>query len=192
MKIGYARVSTREQNLDRQEKMLKDAGCERLYIDRRSGKNTERPELKKMLDSLRKDDTVIITELSRLGRSLVDIVNLSAQFESLGVNLQVVNSYRPLNTKTPEGKYFLYSMALLAEFQRELTVQNTKEGLEAARARGRKGGRPRVNEWRLKTAIKMYESRQHSIKEICGTSGISQTTLYKALKEKVSLSDTLQ
>jgi DNA invertase Pin-like site-specific DNA recombinase len=164
--------------------MLTEAGCEKIFIDKRSGKNIERPELIKMLEILRKDDIVVITELSRLGRSLVDIVNLTAKFNQSGVHLQVVSSQRPIDTTTPEGKFFLYSMANLAEFQREITVQNTKEGLEAARARGRKGGRPPVDAAKINTAMKMYKSKQYSIKEICQTVGISQSTLYKAINKK--------
>lgn len=186
MRFGYIRVSTREQNIERQIDRLKEANCDKYFIDKRSGKDTERPELQKMLEQLRKDDIVVVTELSRLGRSLKDIIQLTTKFSEMGVNL-IILDVPWLDTSTPSGKYFFLSMALLDELRRDIIVQNTKEGLEAARARGRKGGRPPVDKVALKTALTMYHSKEHSIKEIVKVTGISQGTLYNALKrERIS------
>lgn len=183
MKIGYIRVSTKEQNIERQLDRLNEAGCEKIFIDKRSGKDMGRPELQKMLEQLRKEDSVVITELSRLGRSLKDIIQLTTEFSERDVNLTVLD-IPWLDTSTPSGKYFFMSMALLDELRRDIIVQNTKDGLEAARARGRKGGRPPVDQTALKTALTMYFSKKHTIKEITKMTGISQGTLYTGVHKK--------
>jgi DNA invertase Pin-like site-specific DNA recombinase len=181
MKIGYIRVSTKDQTIDRQIDMLKKEGCEKVFVDRKSGKNRERPELKKMFEQFREGDILIITELSRFGRSLIDVLELARQLRDMKVEL--VSITQPvLDTTTPQGKLFFYITAMFDEMRREITVQNTKEGLEAARARGKKGGRPPVDKKTLETAIKMYDSRQHTIKEITQLTGISQGTLYKNIR----------
>lgn len=185
MIFGYIRVSTKEQNIDRQIDYLIKYGAEKIFIDKCSGRNINRPELVKLLEQLRKDDIVAITELSRLGRSLKDIINITGELSDKGVNLVVLN-IPWLDTATPQGKYFFYSMALLDELQREIIVQNTKAGLESARARGRKGGRPKVDITKLRTAITMYNSKEYSISEIIKVSGISQGTLYNYINNKKS------
>jgi len=191
MKIGYARVSTKEQNLDRQIDRLQDAGCEKIFCDKISGKSKERPELKKCLEQLREGDVLIVAELSRLARNMNDVVSLTLQIENIGVDLHVLDSDW-IDTTTPNGKFFFLCMALMDELKREIIVQNTNEGLKAARARGRKGGRPPVDKAALKTAMTMYNSGQHTIKEILNQTGISQGRLYKEVnKQKVSLSDTI-
>ena len=139
MKIGYARVSTLDQNLDRQMDSLKDAGCEKIYQDKISGKSKARPELIKCMEQLRSGDVLVVTELSRFARNFTDVVNMTVQLESAGVNLIVLDT-KWIDTTTPNGKFFFLSMALMDELRREIIVQNTKEGLQAARARGRKGG----------------------------------------------------
>lgn len=183
MNIGYIRVSTKEQNIDRQIDRLKEAGCDRVFVDKRTGKNTDRPELNKMFDLLREGDTVMVTELSRLGRSHGDIVTMTMELERLKVNLRVLD-VEWLDTSTPAGQFFFMSMSLMDELRRKTIVENTKEGLRSARARGRVGGRPKADENAVKTALKMYNSKQHTIKEIVSVTGISQGTLYKRINEE--------
>lgn len=180
MKIGYIRVSTKDQNIDRQVARLEKEGCERTFIDKRSGRNTNRPELKKMFEQLREGDVVIVTELSRLGRSHGDVVSMTMELEKRKVNLKVLD-IEWLDTTTPTGKFFFMCMSLLDELRREIIVENTKEGLQTARSRGRVGGRPRVEQTKINTAITMYNSGNHSIKEILDVTGISQGTLYNAV-----------
>ena len=183
MKIGYARVSTKDQNLDRQLDRLTEAGCEKIFQDKISGKSKERPELQKCIEQLRKDDVLVVTELSRFARSMKDVVNMTVQLEAAEVDLIVLDS-EWIDTTTPNGKFFFLTMALMDELKREIIVQNTKEGLQAARARGRKGGRPPVDPAALKTAMTMYESRNHSIREIVTATGISQGRLYNEINSK--------
>ena len=183
MKIGYARVSTKDQNLDRQIDRLKEAGCEKIFQDKMSGKSKERLELHKCIDQLRKGDVLVVTELSRFARSMKDVVDMTVQLEAAVVNLIVLDS-EWIDTTTPNGKFFFLSMALMDELKREIIVHNTNEGLQAAKARGRKGGRPPVDKATLKMAMTMYESRNHSIKEIVRATGISQGRLYKEINER--------
>ncbi len=177
MIFGYIRVSTTSQNIDRQQDALLAAGAERLFIDKVTGTKADRPRLKEMFSFLRPNDVVIVTELSRFGRSTKDLFNLVEQLEKMGVEFKSLKE--TIDTTTAYGKFFFTINCAYAQLQRDLIVQNTKEGLEAARARGRKGGRPCVDKNKLNTALKMYESKDYSIKEITQLTGISQGTLYK-------------
>src|SRR5687768_956118 len=141
-RIGYARVSTADQNLDAQLDMLKAAGCEKIFTDKISGKLAKRPDLDKALDYLRSGDTLVITKLDRLGRSLPNLLQISAALRERGIDLVVIT--QGIDTSTIGGRLYFNILASIGEFQRELIVENTKEGLEAARARGRKGGRKPV------------------------------------------------
>ena len=141
MKIGYARVSSLDQNLDLQMDALKNAGCEVIYQEKVSGKNIERPELNKLFAKLRAEDTVIVWKLDRLGRSLRDLIDLVAEMQKLEVNFVSVQD--SINTATATGRFTFNIFASLAEFEREIISERTKAGLASARARGRKGGRPK-------------------------------------------------
>ena len=178
MKIGYARVSTQDQNLDRQLDQLKNEGCERIYQEKITGTKKERPELRRLLDALRPGDTVIVSELTRLSRSTKDLFSLADQIEKAGANIKSLHEAW-LDTTTPQGKLMFTFIAGISQFERDLISQRTKEGLEAARARGRNGGRPFKNPKAVNTALKMYESKQHSISEITAATGISKSTLYR-------------
>ena len=170
MIIGYCRVSTHDQCLDRQTDILTDAGCERIYQEKISGATKERPELQRMFDALREGDTVVVTE------SLVE------QIHHTGANLKSLKE-NWADTTTPQGKLLFAIFAGISEFERDLIRQRTKEGLEAARARGRNGGRPPTDADKLNLALKMYKSKEYSISEILKATGISKTTLYRFLKK---------
>jgi DNA invertase Pin-like site-specific DNA recombinase len=140
MKFGYARVSTKDQNLSLQLDALKLAGCEQIFKEKISGSTTERKELDSMLGQLRKGDTIIVWKLDRLARSLKDLLRLVSEFDSMGVGFISLND--PIDTTTPQGRLVFTIFGALAEFEREIIRDRTKAGLESARARGRKGGRP--------------------------------------------------
>lgn len=182
MKIGYCRVSTQEQNLDRQIDILKAEGCERIYDDKISGGKLNRPGLDRLLDSLRTGDLVIITELTRLSRSVKDLFSIVDKIHSLGADIKSLKE-QWIDTTTPHGKLLFSIFAGISEFERDLIRQRTKEGLVAARARGRKGGRPSIDSASIELARKMYESKSCTLKEIRKATGVSKTTLYRYINK---------
>jgi DNA invertase Pin-like site-specific DNA recombinase len=181
MKIGYARVSKEEQNLDRQIDILKQQGCKKIFEEKVSGTTKERPELKRLLDHLREGDTVIISDLTRLSRSVKDLFNLVEQIETKGANIKSLKESW-VDTTTPQGKLMFVIFSGISQFERDLISQRTKEGLASALARGRKGGRPKTEEKTINLALKMYNSKTYSISEITKATGISKSTLYRNLK----------
>ena len=181
MIIGYARVSTAEQSLDRQIDQLTTEGCERSYQEKVSGASKERPELTRLLDALREGDVVVITELSRLGRTVKGLIELVEKIHQAGADLKSLKESW-LDTTSPMGKMVFTMMAGFAEMERDLIRERTAEGLKAARARGRHGGRPSVDKEKLDLAIRMYKSNNCSIAEIVRATGISRATLYSYLK----------
>ena len=183
MIIGYARVSTTGQNLDGQTDLLTQAGCERIYSEKISVVKKERPQLDRIMDSLRSGDTVIITELTRLGRSVKELLSIIERIHEAGASIKSLRETW-LDTTTPQGNLLLTIFAGLSQFERDLTRQRTRQGLEAARARGRKGGRPKSDESKVSTALKMYDSKLHSIDEITKVTGISRATLYRAIDKR--------
>jgi len=184
MKIGYARVSTQDQKLELQLDALEQDGCERIYQEKKSGKNKERPELEQMLAHLRPGDIVVVWKLDRLGRSLKDLVSLMDEFRNKGV--EFVSLKDGINTTTITGRFTFNIFASLSEFIRELIVENTMAGMTAARARGKKGGRPAgLSSAAMEKAKKA--ARLHgaglSAREIMSSLNIkSSATLYKYLK----------
>jgi DNA invertase Pin-like site-specific DNA recombinase len=180
MIIGYARVSTEQQNLDRQIDALHEYGVDELFTEKMTGTKQNRPELDKVRLKARAGDTVVVESLSRLGRSTKDLLSLVDEFDKAGI--QLVSLKEKIDTKTPTGTLLLTVLSAMCQFERDLTVQRTNEGLQAARARGRKGGRPRADSKAVDKAVKLYRAQTHSIKEITTISGISQATLYRALK----------
>jgi DNA invertase Pin-like site-specific DNA recombinase len=178
MKIGYARVSTLDQNLYRQMDSLKAAGCEKTYQEKITGTKKERPELNKLLDQLREGDVVIIADLTRLSRSVKDLFSLTEIIESKGANIKSLKESW-VDTTTPQGRFMFTIFAGISQLERDLISQRTKEGLGAARARGRIGGRPKKSSDEINLAIKMYNSKSCSIREITKSTGISKTTLYR-------------
>ena len=183
-KIGYARVSTLDQNLERQLDMLRQYGVDRIFQEKMSGTKRDRPELTKLLAHLTEGDTVVVESLSRLGRSTKDLIELTDLLQSKGV--QLVSLKESIDTSTPTGKLLFTLMSALAQFERDVIAERTKEGLKAARARGRKGGRPKCDSRKLQQAIKLYESGQHTVAEIEELTGIKKSTLYRAIKAQKS------
>lgn len=183
MRIGYARCSTQDQNLDWQIDKLNQEGCERIYQEKWTGTKKDRPELGRMLDALRKGDTVIVCELTRLSRSVKDLFALVERINESGADIKSL-SEPWLDTTTPQGRLLFSIFAGISQFERDLTSQRTKEGLAAARARGRKGGRPKVDANAVDYAITLYESKKYSVKDITEKTGVSKTSLYAYLNQR--------
>lgn len=182
MKFGYARVSTEEQNLNRQIDALREYGVDELLTEKMTGTKKDRPELSRLLDKVRTGDTIVVESLSRLGRSTKDLLALVEQFDRQGIIF--VSLKESIDISTPTGKLLLTVLSALCQFERDLTVQRTNEGLQAARARGRKGGRPPKDKKTIAKALKLYDAQTHSVAEICEICSISQGTLYKAINER--------
>ena len=154
MLIGYARVSTQDQNLDLQSEALTKAGCEKIFNDKISGSRAERPGLTKALEMLREGDTLVVWKLDRLGRSVKNLVDLVGELHQQGIQFKSLTD--AIDTGTPSGRFFFHVMASLAEMERELTVERTRAGLEVARQLGRKGGRRRqMTESKIESAKKL-------------------------------------
>ena len=183
MIIGYARVSTQEQNLDRQLDQLRQSGCERIYEEKVSGAKSDRPELARMLDALRKGDVVVIAELSRLSRSVRDLFNIVERIQGSGAEIKSLKEPW-LDTTTPHGRLLFTFFSGISEFERDLIRQRTREGLKAARARGRKGGHPTLDPKKVELALKMYDSNACSIADITKATGVSKSSLYSYIKNR--------
>ena len=175
--FGYARVSTEEQNLDRQLDALKNYGVDYIYNEKITGTKKNRPELVKMLDRMTEGDIVVIESLSRLGRSTKDLIDLTESFNSKGVNL--VSLKEAIDTNTSTGKLLFTLMSAIAQFERDTIAERTREGLQAARARGRLGGRPKTDGKKITKAVKLYNTGEYTIKEIEELTGIKKSTLYR-------------
>ena len=181
MKIGYARVSTQDQNLDRQLDNLRAAGCERIFNEKMTGTKSDRPELKTMLLTLRSGDVLVIDSFSRLSRSTKDLLDLVDKLTEMGVHL--VSLKENLDTTTATGKMMLTMLSALSQFERDLIAERTIDGLKAARSRGRCGGRPTVgSEKDKKPALAMYHANAMSNKEIADRFGISPSTLARWIR----------
>lgn len=183
MIIGYARVSTIDQNLDRQFDQLNEYGCARIFSEKVSGAKVIRAELEKMIDQLRENDVVVVTELSRLSRSVKDLFAVVDKIHAKGANVKSLRE-NWVDTTTAQGKLLFTIFAGISEFERDLIRQRVNEGLTAARARGRNGGRPRVASHKSELALKMYDSQDYSVNEILTATGISKPTLYKYIRER--------
>jgi DNA invertase Pin-like site-specific DNA recombinase len=186
--IGYARVSTRDQLLDRQVKALEAAGCIRIFADKKSGKNAEREELRKALDYLRPGDTLVVSSLDRLGRSLQDLIAIVSGLRKGGTEFRSLKE--AIDTTTPGGRLVFHVFAALAEFIRELIVEGTLEGLDAARARGQRLGRPpAMTPEQVGYARALLTQPDASIASIARLLGVSRSTLYKYVPDLKEGSD---
>lgn len=182
MKIGYARVSTEEQSDSAQLNALRDAGCERVYQEKDSGKSRFRPELERMTDSLRAGDVVVVQRLDRLGRSLRDLIELLDSFKEQ--NVQFISLNESIDTTTAVGELAFHMIGSIAQFERRLISERTKAGLAAARARGRKGGRKaKLTTSDIRKAHAMLLDPSVTKAEIAEHFGVSRPTLNKALNK---------
>jgi DNA invertase Pin-like site-specific DNA recombinase len=192
MKIGYARVSTTDQNLDMQLNELEKAGCEKIYKEKLSGKNTERPELQKLLSEIRKGDQVVVWKLDRIGRSIKNLIDIVDQFKIQGVDF--ISLHNQIDTSTPTGRFTFNLFAALAEFEREMIVERTMAGLQASKQKGIKAGRkPGLTPENLKAAKRAYRMKtkeNYSITEIVEILKIGKSTLYRYLKYMESQEET--
>ncbi|WP_204014119.1 recombinase family protein [Virgisporangium aurantiacum] len=187
MRIGYGRVSTRDQNPDAQHDALAAAGCEQIFVDKASGKLARRPELDKaLLVARRPGDQLVVTKLDRLGRSLENLIELSGQLQQSGVDLVVLD--QAIDTSTAMGRMFFRILGSIAEFERALMSERTLDGLAAARARGRTGGqKPKLTPRQAKIAQEMYEEtspdgkRLHTVGQIAAEFGVTRPTIYRHL-----------
>lgn len=187
MKVGYVRVSTHEQNISSQKDALKDAGCKKIFQDKVSGIKNERPGLIKAASYLRKGDTLIVWRLDRLGRSLKHLIEIISNLEGQGIGFQSLQE--SIDTTTSGGRLIFHIFGALAEFERNLIQERTKAGLDAARSRGRKGGRPRkLDKKRQELLYRLYADKHHTIREICEMLKISKSTLYHYLGQRTSSS----
>lgn len=182
MKLGYARVSTQDQNLSLQLDALQGAGCQRIFQEKASGSKMERPELSKLLDIIRPGDTLIIWKLDRLGRSLNHLIEL----ETSQVGLVSLND--PVDTTTAQGRLVFRIFASLAEFEREVIRERTLAGLASARRRGQLLGRPKglskAAQQKARIAESLYKESTYSVEQIARELHLSKTTLYKYLRQR--------
>ena len=185
MLIGYARVSTTDQTLDLQKDALEKAGCSRIFTDTASEAKAERVGLDEAMSHLREGDTLIVWRLDRLGRSLKHLIETITGLENRGIGFKSLTE--SIDTTTSGGKLIFHIFGALAEFERDIIRERTQAGLNAARARGRKGGRPKALTGRkVDMARELYESRKHSIDEICRTLNISRATLYRYIRRQIT------
>ncbi|MFT4066553.1 recombinase family protein [Paraburkholderia sp.] len=175
--IGYARVSTHEQNLELQRKALVNAGCQKLFEDKVSGPRADRPGLTKALEVLREGDTLVVWKLDRLGRGVKQLVDLIGDLHRHGVQFRSLAD--SIDTGTPSGRFFFHVMASLAEMERELTIERTRAGLEVAKQLGRKGGRkPKMTDSKIESARKLLASGVPP-RDVARNLGVSVPTLYR-------------
>lgn len=182
---GYARVSTNQQDLSRQIDLLRQYNCNEILTEKITGTKTDRPELDRLKDKVRPGDIVVVESFSRLGRSTKNLIDLVNYFEEN--NIKLISNKEDFDTSTPQGKLMMTVFQAFSQFERDLIVERTKEGLKSARARGRKGGRPKVKQKQIEKAIKLYKSKEYSVREIEEMTNISRATLYRYLKKDKEL-----
>lgn len=175
-RIGYARVSTDDQNLDAQIDELQKQGCGRIFQEKISGAKSDRPELQRCFDHLRKGDVLVVTKLDRLARNLKNLIDIVEQLNEMGVAFISVQDQ--IDTSTPQGKFFFHVFGAVAEFERDLIRERTKAGLTAARARGRIGGRKRIMTPEKIKAAKELLKQSFPPADVAKQLGISRATLY--------------
>ncbi|PCI27631.1 resolvase [Candidatus Wolfebacteria bacterium] len=183
MKVGYCRVSTHDQHLAMQQDALKSAGCEEIFSDIASGAKTDRPGLDEALSYLRESDTLVVWKLDRLGRSLQHLIQTIKDLTERKIGFKSLQEN--IDTTTSGGKLIFHIFSALAEFERDLILERTKAGLKAARARGRKGGRPPLLDKRqIDRMFEMYDKADNTVAEICKVFNISRACFYKYLNKR--------
>jgi len=179
---GYARVSTQKQELSRQLDLLKEYNCNEILTEKMTGTKSERPELERLKDKLRPGDIVVVESFSRLGRSTKDLIDLVNYFEEHDIKL--ISNKENFDMSSPQGKLMMTVFQAFSQFERDLIVERTREGLKSARARGRKGGRPKVKQKDIERAMNLYDTEQYSVSEIEDMTKISKATLYRYLRKR--------
>src|SRR3989454_5454531 len=186
MNIGYARVSTQEQTLHLQKDALEKIGCTKIFTDTASGATTERKGLEEALEYVREGDTLVVWRLDRLGRSLKHLIETITKLNNRKIGFKSIQEN--IDTTTSGGKLIFHIFGALAEFERDIIKERTKAGLQAARTRGRLGGRPKAKTLdtpkKVALAQSLYDNRDNTIEEICKTLNVSRATLYRYLKTK--------
>jgi DNA invertase Pin-like site-specific DNA recombinase len=183
MNIGYARVSTHDQNLGLQEDALKREDCKEIFNDVASGVKTDRPGLEEALAYLRKGDTLVVWKLDRLGRSIQHLIQTVKALSERKIGFKSLQEN--IDTTTSGGKLIFHIFSALAEFERDLIGERTQAGLKAARARGRLGGRPSLLDNRqINRMIEMYDEQKNTVAEICKIYSISRPSFYNYLKKR--------
>ena len=181
MKVGYVRVSTQMQNLDLQQIALRESGCQKIVTDVASGKHAVRPGLEQLREILRSGDTLVVWRLDRLGRSLKHLIEFVGELEQEGIGFKSLQE--AIDTTTSGGRLVFHIFASLTEFERNLIQERTKAGLEAARARGKHGGRKKaLSSIEREMVVELYRLKKHSVGQICQEYGISRPTLYAYVK----------
>ena len=184
-KIAYARISTRAQSEDSQVDELTTYGVDKIFVDKVSGKLSSRPQWDDCLAYLRPGDVLVITRLSRAMRSLKNMLVVAADLNEHGIQLKVLK--QDIDTTTPTGRLVFHVLAAIDEFQRELIVEGTYEGLAAARARGRVGGRkPKLSPDQVAVARQLYDAREHTVEQIAEMFKVSRHTIYRAIGQQAS------
>jgi DNA invertase Pin-like site-specific DNA recombinase len=184
MHIGYARISTTDQTLALQKDALSVVGCERIFTDTASGSRADRPGLAEALTYVRTGDTLVVWRLDRLGRSLAHLIDTVRELQDRGVHFRSLQEQ--LDTATSSGKLVFHVFGALAEFERDLIRERTMAGLAAARARGRRGGRPGLSAEKARQLRTLGGDRTNSVGSICQTLGISRATFYRYMKPRVT------
>ena len=188
MIIGYARVSKKDQNLQMQIDALNQKGVERIYEEKITGIRSDREQLNEALKIIRNGDTFVVWKLDRLGRTAKQLIDLVEDFQKNGINF--ISVQENIDTTTALGRFMFNMLCAIAQMERDVIVERTMRGLESARARGRVGGRPPVSNDKIKAALTMYDSCNHSIDEILQATGISKKTLYNYIDKRKSASAT--
>jgi DNA invertase Pin-like site-specific DNA recombinase len=183
MKIGYARVSTYEQNLDSQIDALHRAGCEKIISEKVSSRDQERTELKEILSWLREKDVLVCTKMDRLARSIRELLGIIDDLSNRNVNVIFLD--QNIDTRQSSGRLIFHIFAAFAEFERDIIRERTLAGLMAARIRGKKGGRKKVlTGKKLETAFKMYDNEEYTVRHICEILNIKERTFYEYIKRR--------
>ena len=182
MKFGYARVSTKSQNLEMQIKALKKYGVDEIYEEKVSTRSKKRSELKKLINKLRTGDTLVVYKLDRLGRTVKQLLQLAEEFKEEGINF--VSIKENFDTSTATGRFVFNMLCALAQMERDLISERTIEGLKNAKEKGRVGGQTKIDEEKIDMALQMYYSNDYSIKEILNATDIGKSTLYKYINKR--------
>ncbi len=180
MKIGYIRVSTQEQNTIRQEVLMKELGVDEVYVDRMSGKNTNRPELQRMMEYVRRGDTVIVESISRFARNTRDLLELVERLTAKGV--EFVSKKEAIDTTTPTGKFMLTIFGAVAELEREYILQRQREGIAIAKEQGKYTGRKATQPQSFDRVVAQWRSGEITAVEAMRTLKLSKTTFYRKVK----------